>query len=317
MPWIHFWFYVMSISEPELQCNFEQGICNWEQDAEDDFDWTRNQGPTPTLNTGPMKDNTLGTARGHYLYIESSEPQVFQHTAALLSPVLNATDAEGCTFRFYYHMFGKHIYRLAIYKRVWNNTKGQLLWETFGDQGNIWIRKHLPISSQQPFQVWIVGFTRSVWNMSRCLGNMKDRCILELKVREIWSVTLTHIYHLMKGVPKLIRLLSSLTAPVWLKSPKVDTCHWTQLWVPLISNNCAKIKKPGGKGVLHSLWCSAKYSDSKICYVEYIIWLLHFIGKQQKSRKSTCVGKTKLPGAEPECESRFPYSWRNILYSKS
>lgn len=220
MPWIHFWFYVMSISEPELQCNFENGICNWEQDAEDDFDWTRNQGPTPTLNTGPMKDNTLGTARGHYLYIESSEPQVFQHTAALLSPVLNATDAEGCTFRFYYHMFGKHIYRLAIYKRVWNNTKGQLLWETFGDQGNIWIRKHLPISSQQPFQVWIVGFTRSVWNMSRCLGNMKDRCILELKVREIWSVTLTHIYHLMKGVPKLIRLLSSLTAPSVIKISK-------------------------------------------------------------------------------------------------
>uniref|UniRef100_A0A8W4F8M9 MAM and LDL receptor class A domain containing 1 n=2 Tax=Sus scrofa TaxID=9823 RepID=A0A8W4F8M9_PIG len=153
--------------EPELQCNFEKGICNWEQDAEDDFDWTRNQGPTPTLNTGPMKDNTLGTARGHYLYIESSEPQVFQHTAALLSPVLNATDAEGCTFRFYYHMFGKHIYRLAIYKRVWNNTKGQLLWETFGDQGNIWIRKHLPISSQQPFQISVVasvgdGFTGDI-----------------------------------------------------------------------------------------------------------------------------------------------------------
>ncbi|KAB1253853.1 MAM and LDL-receptor class A domain-containing protein 1 [Camelus dromedarius] len=138
---------------PELQCNFENGICNWEQDTEDDFDWTRNQGSTSTLNTGPMKDNTLGTAKGHYLYIESSEPQVFQHRAALLSPVLNATDAEGCTFRFFYHMFGKHIYRLAVYQRTWNNTRGQLLWHLFGDQGNRWIRKHLNISSRRPFRV--------------------------------------------------------------------------------------------------------------------------------------------------------------------
>lgn len=152
---------------PGLQCNFENGICNWEQDTEDDFDWTRNQGPTSTLNTGPMKDNTLGTAKGHYLYIESSEPQVFQNTAALLSPILNATDMEGCTFRFYYHMFGKHIYRLAIYQRIWSNTRGQLLWQIFGNQGNRWIRKHLAISSRQPFQILVEasvgdGFTGDI-----------------------------------------------------------------------------------------------------------------------------------------------------------
>ncbi|KAG8515941.1 MAM and LDL-receptor class A domain-containing protein 1, partial [Galemys pyrenaicus] len=152
---------------PELQCNFENGICNWEQDTKDDFDWIRNQGPTSTLNTGPMKDNTLGTTEGHYLYIESSEPQVFQNRAALLSPVLNATDTEGCTFRLYYHMFGKRIYRLAIYQRIWSNTRGQLLWQIFGNQGNRWIRKHLNISSRQPFQILVEasvgdGFTGDI-----------------------------------------------------------------------------------------------------------------------------------------------------------
>ncbi|TEA26074.1 hypothetical protein DBR06_SOUSAS2210043, partial [Sousa chinensis] len=152
---------------PELQCDFENGICNWEQDTEDDFDWTWNQGPTSTLNTGPMKDNTLGTAKGHYLYIESSEPQVFQHRAALLSPIISATDVVGCTFRFYYHMFGKHIYKLAIYQRIWNNTRGQLLWEIFGNQGNIWIRKHLNIFSRRPFQISVEasvgdGFTGDI-----------------------------------------------------------------------------------------------------------------------------------------------------------
>ncbi|XP_076428807.1 MAM and LDL-receptor class A domain-containing protein 1 [Peromyscus maniculatus bairdii] len=151
----------------ELQCDFENGICNWEQSLEDDFNWTRNQGPTSTLNTGPMKDNTLGTAKGHYLYIETSGPQIFQDKAVLLSPILNATEANSCTFRLYYHMFGKHIYQLAVYQRIWSNSRGQLLWQIFGDQGNRWIRKHLSISSRQPFQILIVasvgdGFTGDI-----------------------------------------------------------------------------------------------------------------------------------------------------------
>ncbi|XP_048223736.1 MAM and LDL-receptor class A domain-containing protein 1 [Perognathus longimembris pacificus] len=152
---------------PELQCDFENGLCNWEQDTEDDFDWTRNQGSTTTLNTGPMKDNTLGTTKGHYLYIESSEPQDFQNRASLLSPILNATAPRGCTFRLFYHMFGKHIYRLAIYQRIWSNSRGKLLWQIFGDQGNRWIRKLLNISSRNPFQILVEasvgdGFTGDI-----------------------------------------------------------------------------------------------------------------------------------------------------------
>ncbi|XP_055449902.1 MAM and LDL-receptor class A domain-containing protein 1 isoform X1 [Psammomys obesus] len=152
---------------PDLQCDFENGICNWKQSMEDEFNWTIYQGSTPTLNTGPMKDNTLGTAKGHYLYIETSEPHVFQDKAVLLSPILNATETNGCTFRLYYHMFGKHIYRLAVYQRIWSNSNGQMLWQIFGDQGNRWIRKHLSISSRQPFQILIVasvgdGFTGDI-----------------------------------------------------------------------------------------------------------------------------------------------------------
>ncbi|XP_037693308.1 MAM and LDL-receptor class A domain-containing protein 1 [Choloepus didactylus] len=152
---------------PELQCDFESGLCNWEQDTEDDFDWTRNQGPTSTLHTGPMKDHTQGTAKGHYLYIESSGPQGFQSRAALRSPTLAATGAQGCVFRFHYHMFGKHVYRLAVYRRVRRNASGHLLWHLFGDQGNRWIREHLNVSSLQPFQIVVEasvgdGFTGDI-----------------------------------------------------------------------------------------------------------------------------------------------------------
>ncbi|XP_013804776.1 MAM and LDL-receptor class A domain-containing protein 1 [Apteryx mantelli] len=142
---------------PDLQCNFENGLCNWEQDIEDDFDWIRKQGPTPTLNTGPLKDHTTGTVRGHYLYMESSEPYVFQNKAVLLSPVFKPYGNETCIFRFHYHMFGKQVYKLSVFQRTESNTKGQLLWYKFGNQGNRWIRQTLHINSSKPFQVLVEG----------------------------------------------------------------------------------------------------------------------------------------------------------------
>ncbi|NXE75196.1 MALR1 protein, partial [Cochlearius cochlearius] len=142
---------------PDLQCNFENGLCNWEQDVEDDFDWTRIQGPTPTVNSGPLKDHTRGTARGHYVYMESSEPRQFQDKAVLLSPLFSPSGNGTCIFRFHYHMFGKQVYKLSVFQRTVSNTKGRLLWYKFGNQGNRWIRQTLYISVSKPFQILVKG----------------------------------------------------------------------------------------------------------------------------------------------------------------
>ncbi|XP_070842581.1 MAM and LDL-receptor class A domain-containing protein 1 [Chaetodon trifascialis] len=152
---------------PELQCNFEDGLCSWkqEQSGGDVFDWTRIQGPTPTLNTGPWKDHTLGTSYGHYLYIEASAPQEFKDTAVLLSRVFQPTHQRGkgpsrshhCVFRFHYHMFGSHVFCLAVYLRTTATGRGLLLWVRYGDQGNLWHRKILYLSSARPFQILVEG----------------------------------------------------------------------------------------------------------------------------------------------------------------
>uniref|UniRef100_A0A669E9V5 MAM and LDL receptor class A domain containing 1 n=1 Tax=Oreochromis niloticus TaxID=8128 RepID=A0A669E9V5_ORENI len=149
---------------PELQCDFEHGLCNWkqEQTGEDVFDWTIYQGPTPSFKTGPMKDHTLGTVYGHYLYIEASAPQEFKDTAVLLSPVLKPTQHNGtsynhCAFRFHYHMFGKHVFYLAVYLRTTATGRGQILWLKYGNQGDLWHRETLYLSSAQPFQILIQG----------------------------------------------------------------------------------------------------------------------------------------------------------------
>uniref|UniRef100_A0A669R080 MAM and LDL receptor class A domain containing 1 n=1 Tax=Phasianus colchicus TaxID=9054 RepID=A0A669R080_PHACC len=142
---------------PDLQCDFENGLCNWAQDTEDDFDWIRIQGPTPTLNTGPLKDHTTGTSLGHYLYMESSEPQEFEDKAVLLSPLFNPTYNRTCIFRFHYHMSGKQVYTLSVFQRTMSNTKGILLWYKYGNQGGKWIRQTLYISSSKPFQILVKG----------------------------------------------------------------------------------------------------------------------------------------------------------------
>uniref|UniRef100_A0A3Q3W1Y0 MAM domain-containing protein n=1 Tax=Mola mola TaxID=94237 RepID=A0A3Q3W1Y0_MOLML len=153
---------------PELQCNFEHGLCSWrqEQSGGDVFDWTRTQGPTPSFNTGPWKDHTLGTSYGHYLYIESSVPQDFKDTAVLLSRVFQPTHQRGkdpstsqqrCVFRFHYHMFGSHVFCLAVYIRTTATGRGYIMWIRYGNQGNLWHRKTLYINSVKPFQILIEG----------------------------------------------------------------------------------------------------------------------------------------------------------------
>ncbi|XP_074478784.1 MAM and LDL-receptor class A domain-containing protein 1 isoform X2 [Sebastes fasciatus] len=153
---------------PELECNFEHGLCSWkqEQSGGDVFDWTRIQGPTPTINTGPWKDHTLGTSYGHYLFIESSTPQEFKDTAVLLSRVFQPTHQRGkdpsrsrhrCVFRFHYHMFGSHVFCLAVYLRTTAAGRGYMLWVRYGAQGNLWHRKTLYLTSARPFQIVIEG----------------------------------------------------------------------------------------------------------------------------------------------------------------
>lgn len=50
---------------PQTQCSFEdQKLCGWKNIHGDNFDWTRANGLTASLGTGPSFDHTTGTANG-------------------------------------------------------------------------------------------------------------------------------------------------------------------------------------------------------------------------------------------------------------
>jgi len=60
------WFYVIiCFLIFQGDCDFESGMCTYSNtQAEDQFDWLRNAGTTPSWQTGPKVDHTLGNGLG-------------------------------------------------------------------------------------------------------------------------------------------------------------------------------------------------------------------------------------------------------------
>ncbi|XP_033753484.1 MAM and LDL-receptor class A domain-containing protein 1-like [Pecten maximus] len=117
-----------------LDCNFEHGICNWQQDQSDSFDWSLHRGSTSSSNTGPTTDHTLRNVNGQYAYIEVSGKHN-NDKARLISPILNI-GSQGMCLKFWYNMYGANVNHLNIY----TNSSGtaSLVWTRFGDQGMDW-----------------------------------------------------------------------------------------------------------------------------------------------------------------------------------
>ena len=77
-------------------------MCTWVNSPnvlEDEFDWTRGSGSTPSNFTGPLIDHTTGTKKGHILFLspyvtsvcvfpELSTVYVFKEIPALSSLLL-------------------------------------------------------------------------------------------------------------------------------------------------------------------------------------------------------------------------------------
>ncbi|MHC4266040.1 MAG: hypothetical protein ACYSUK_08915, partial [Planctomycetota bacterium] len=112
--------------------DFESGFGNWSNVSGDDDDWYRNQGSTPSSNTGPNHDNTIGT--GYYLHMETSSGNAYTSgdEVILESPNYNA-DAYNIELQFYYHMYGSNIGTLNV--DVHNGTTWvEGVWSISGQQ---------------------------------------------------------------------------------------------------------------------------------------------------------------------------------------
>lgn len=119
---------------PVADCGFEQGFCFWRNDINDEFDWTRKSGETPSSGTGPR------TAAGgsYYAYIETSNPRQSGDKAKLSSPPLMF--AKPMQLEFKYHMWGSDMGKLSVM------VDGQTVWAKTGDQKNKWHSANIDLS---------------------------------------------------------------------------------------------------------------------------------------------------------------------------
>ncbi|XP_030071544.1 IgGFc-binding protein [Microcaecilia unicolor] len=115
-----------------VSCTFDDDFCHWTQAADDNFDWKRQKGPTPSSSTGPSYDHTTGN--GYYIYIEGNDAGVGA-VARLLSPQCQSQGPH--CFRFWYHMFGVGEI-MALKVSVLNNGILQNVFSQFGHKGDEW-----------------------------------------------------------------------------------------------------------------------------------------------------------------------------------
>jgi bacillolysin len=124
--------------------SFESGIGLWQQDGDDDLNWTRNANDTPSSSTGPSSASD-GT---YYMYIESSSSGVGypNKTAGLTSPCFDLTAETAATFNFDYHMYGADMGTLELMAKT-EGGSWSTIWTQSGDQGNSWYTANVDLSS--------------------------------------------------------------------------------------------------------------------------------------------------------------------------
>ncbi|XP_072179347.1 MAM and LDL-receptor class A domain-containing protein 2-like [Diadema setosum] len=142
-----------------FDCDFENGICGWQQSYYDDFDWTRHSGSTSSSSTGPSGDHTTGY--GYYMYIETSSPRYSGQVARLTSPAQFRYGPQCLTF--WYHMYGSTINSLKVYKSASSTASGgDLLFLLTGQVGNMWNEAQVNIDNYtQPFYITMEGVSGS------------------------------------------------------------------------------------------------------------------------------------------------------------
>ena len=119
-------------------CALPNGWTNATNLDQDDIDFRTHSGATPTTNTGPDNDHTLGTAAGKYVYLESSA--CFQKAALLITPCIDLSNAASPQMIFWYHMNGATMGELHVDIFSQGSWTNDVIPAFSGNQGNQWLQ---------------------------------------------------------------------------------------------------------------------------------------------------------------------------------
>ena len=149
-------------------------IC-WVQEISDEFDWSLNSGPPPTLQngfqTGPLDDVTGG---GNYIYTEASNPRDLGDEAILFTNSIDISSLTNPELNFYYHMYGDDMGDLDI--EIYDGASYANIFTLSGDQGNQWFQVSIPITTSSTIiKFRITGTIGDGWSSDMAIDNFEVR----------------------------------------------------------------------------------------------------------------------------------------------
>jgi len=127
-------------------CSLSEGWLNMNNSIYDDFDMRVGNNETPSPNTGPINDHTLGTLIGKYIYAEASN-SCYEVESHVVSPCINLSGTDQPELSFWYHMNGTSVGSLSV--DVYSNGVWTLdvIPVIEGSQGNSWLNEKVNLSS--------------------------------------------------------------------------------------------------------------------------------------------------------------------------
>ncbi len=120
---------------------FESGLGNWQQNTNDDFNWTRHTGTTPSGQTGPAS----AYQGSYYIYTEATNN--FNNTAFLTGPCFDLTGICEADFSFRYNMNGVAMGTLEVEASTNNGSSWSSIWSESGNKGTSWLNATLSLDT--------------------------------------------------------------------------------------------------------------------------------------------------------------------------
>lgn len=116
---------------------------NWQNSTNDSHDWWVYNNSTPSNNTGPTSDHSLGDA--NFMYVEASGHS--NQTANLITPCFNLGGLSAPKFSFWYYMTGANLGELHLDIHDGNNWILDVTPAIIGAQAAQWLNREVNLSS--------------------------------------------------------------------------------------------------------------------------------------------------------------------------
>ncbi|XP_036973964.1 apical endosomal glycoprotein isoform X1 [Acanthopagrus latus] len=169
------------------KCTLERGMCSWTNTKngqkgleKDQLDWELTSQEAERHFTTPPHDHTLGTERGHFLFLPSSNRTAALQRAYLMSPHLPPT--KGTCLKFWaYKQYSSDTAELKVWMLV-EGLLNQLV--VVSELDDLWRRFDVNITSAQEYQIVFEGIKGSSGAIALddieytvgidCAGEVKD-----------------------------------------------------------------------------------------------------------------------------------------------